>query len=662
MDDIDNETIERLLLLANLLEFNSREDTVAYMERFLKLSEPDFQDVLTIKGFQYTGEKIEVGEVKGKKVPGYVFEYDARNADMSRLEEKKVCWKDPLYLPPSDETDLQNRMSENDGFFHKTKLKIESVDPHKRQFVIFRNKKSMEEGLAFLNGVEALTEFEEFKKPDFQRSIERIINSYLDKLGFEGEADYLQARKQFLIDARSRKKGEDNPPTPDEIEEIAQDVHDNNKLAFSIIEKSSVIKPTDGSIGELVKRVKSLDNSYLAIQGPPGTGKTYTGAKIIHSLLTSNPDEKIRIGITAQSYSAIDNLLAKVISFFSRDELELLQPWRNETKRSAAIETYALGEGCDFLIENDERGNCNLVASTAWNFVKKRKETEKYDYLFIDEAGQFALYDAIACCASARNIILLGDPMQLPQVTQATHELGAGQSVLEYLIGNENVVDHESGKGVLLDTTYRLRPEICDYTSAEFYEGKLSTDDRCLKREISNGRNGLFWIDAKHKEESVNHSLEEAQIVKQVIRGLINQPLYRYSSENESQVEDKLQEDDFMIVTPYNAQIHLISQTISHEFPHIPIGTVDKFQGKEAPVIIYSMATTSRELVPPGRGDFIYKPNRLNVAVTRAQCLSIIVANRELVEAHASSIHEMRDMNHLCRIFEDEEIAKEWAL
>ena len=117
-----------------------------------------------------------------------------------------------------------------------------------------------------------------------------------------------------------------------------------------------------------------------------------------------------------------------------------------------------------------------------------------------------------------------------------------------------------------------------------------------------------------------------------------------------------------MIVTPYNAQRLLILGALRDQFSEIKVGTVDDFQGREAPVVIYSMATTSGDLVPPGRGDFIFKPNRLNVAVSRAQCLAIVIANRELVEAHATNIREMEDMNHLCRIFEDEKIAQEWAL
>jgi uncharacterized protein len=648
MTEIGIEISERLLLLSGLLEFNRKEESFQHMERVLKLEEPDFKDIYTIKSFEF----IETRNIEDKT--GYVFQYDSRNVDMARLVGKDVCWKNPNYESPISENDSKGsfdggRDDENEQGepFIKKSLKIYSVNHGKQEFVIVKGAEVMEAELSLLTDVDALTEFTIFRKNDHQASVERIVNAYLNSIGIAGEDDYLNA----LI--ANSEEGSERP----------QNVVDHNELAFSVIEKSSLIQETNGDFEEIVKRIRGLKSSYIAIQGPPGTGKTYNGAHIVHNLLSEAQGNALKIGITAQSNSAIDNLLMKVIGVFEENkDLSLLRAYKKKgDKNHPEVDRLLLDKDYDALRWNAPRKrDANLVAATSWGFVKMPEDEEKFDYLIIDEAGQFSLFDTISCCASAKNIIFLGDPQQLPQVTQASHHFGAGQSALEYLIGEKNVID--SDKGILLQTTYRLRPEICTYISSEFYEDELNSEKRCKEREIDGERNGLFWIDAKHIEECVNQSREEAAIVKQVVTSLIGEKIYKYDEKTNGRVGENLQEDDFVIVTPYNAQRLLILDALRDQFPEIKVGTVDDFQGREAPVVIYSMATTSGDLVPPGRGDFIYKPNRLNVALSRAQCLSIVVANRELVEAHASSIPEMKDMNHLCRIFEDEEIANEWAI
>tara|TARA_B100001250_G_scaffold100544_1_gene84547 strand:+ start:2216 stop:4135 length:1920 start_codon:yes stop_codon:yes gene_type:complete len=639
MGDLVNEKERILLLLAGLLEFNGKEKAIEHMSRVLKLEEPEYQDVYTIKGFHYLREEPKVGD---ENVPRWVFKYDERNVDMTRLVGESVCWRNPDYQrdqhlpdgdPPAD--------GEIEPYIYKTKLKIKSVDHAKREFIISRNKNNMEDKLKFLQEIDALTEFSNFNKKDFQDSVERIVNAYLNKLGLEGEGAYLEALAA-------------------DTEDEDFDAEDYNELAFSLIEKSSLTEEVSGEFDSIVANIRKLDNSYLAVQGPPGTGKTFTGANIIHELLTSGGDHPIKIGITAQSYAAIDNLLLKTVGVFKQEgTLSKLRAYRNESKLQENLRSYFADESVESL-SHEETDETNLVAAVGWTFAKRKEDSEKFDYLFIDEAGQFSLFDAIACCASTKNLVLLGDPQQLSQVTQASHDFGAGQSVLEYLIGNNDVIPKDMG--VLLDTTYRLRPEICKYISSEFYDGRLHVEKRCRKREIVGRGNGIFWIDAKHANECVNQSHEEAEIVKQVIAELMHRKFYEYSEVTDERVESVLTPENFMVVSPYNAHRNEIGKTLRSEFPEVVVGTVDKFQGKEAPVVIYSMATSNRDLVPPGRSDFIYKPNRLNVAISRAQCLAIVIANRELVEAHAANIPEMEDLNHLCRIFEDKEIAREWAL
>ena len=318
MTEVDNELSERLLLLIGLLEFNRKEESFQYMERVLKLAEPDFRDVYTIKNFKFVRKRNLEDKI------GYVFQYDSRNVDMTRLVGKAVCWKNPDYEPPTSESDFNTYSDEgsNDAneqseplIKRKPSLTIHSINHAKQEFVIIKDAQSMEIELNYLIGVDALTEFTKFPSDKHQASVERIINAYLDNIGLAGQDDYLNA----LIE------------NSEEANEHSHNAADHNELAFSIIEKSSHIQETDGDIEEIVKRIRKLKNSYLAIQGPPGTGKTYTGAHIVHRLLSESLGNALKIGITAQSNSAIDNLLMKVIGVFEeKKDLSLLRAYKKK--------------------------------------------------------------------------------------------------------------------------------------------------------------------------------------------------------------------------------------------------------------------------------------------------------------------------------------------
>ena len=445
------------------------------------------------------------------------------------------------------------------------------------------------------------------------------------------------------------------------IENIVADVS-NNSVAQSILagDKPRYLSvkenETKGSNLEEVKEaVLDLDNSYLAIQGPPGTGKTWTGSRLIAFLLS----EGKRVGITAQSWAAIDNLLRKTIEFIDSQTASSVRAARlYSEKPTEIIESNSVE-----YLENKKANlfeEYNLVASTTWFYAKEGFEgSTTFDYLIIDEAGQLSLADTLAISSSTKNIVLLGDPQQLPQVNIASHQAGSGSSVLEHVLAGKATINPEFG--FLLNTTFRMTSEICEFISEEFYEEKLNSHDICNRRNLGKEDKGLRWVPVQHHEDRVSHSIEEAKMILTIVKHHLGKTIVGIDPQTNTEVVRVISPSDFKIVTPYNAQKFLIRNTLYQggiaEIDELAasemVGTVDKFQGQEAPIVIYSLTTSHKELIPAGRGEFIFLPNRLNVAVSRAQCLAYLVGSEELINARANSIEEMTFLNHFCRFVDD---------
>jgi predicted RecB family nuclease len=373
-----------------------------------------------------------------------------------------------------------------------------------------------------------------------------------------------------------------------------------------------------------------LDSSFVAIQGPPGTGKTYRGAHIIHALVTSGK----RVGISAFSHAAVDNLLAAVHSVFEdRDELHLLSACKKVSNKSQegflAGVTYPTG--------NPAAANAkyNVVAGTSWLFASPQIRDAPVDVLVIDEAGQLALADAVAASGAAHNVILLGDPLQLAQVSKAVHPDGAGASVLEHILGD--VATMASDRGVFLSETRRMHPAVCEFVSAQFYEGRLSSHEGCAAQDIDGVEPGLVWIEAQHRDRSTE-SPEEAALVAEAILGLLGRRWTNAKGER-----SPLTPADFMVVAPYNDQVHLVRDVLEADprTAGVEVGTVDKFQGREAPVVFFTMATSTGEDMPRGP-DFLFSRNRLNVAISRAQYLAGLICNDHLLDSRARTVEDMR--------------------
>jgi uncharacterized protein len=397
------------------------------------------------------------------------------------------------------------------------------------------------------------------------------------------------------------------------------------------------IQTTD--IAEQRRLTLELDSSYLFIQGPPGTGKTWTGARLITELMRQGR----RVGVTATSHKAIHNLLDEVEKAAKEEGLRFrgLKKSSNEKGESRydsasiasadKVDAFA-GAGADTL----------LFAGTAWLFAHEALDGA-VDMLVVDEAGQVSLADALAMGTAARNVVLLGDPLQLAQVSQGTHPEGTGASVLEHLLGDDPTVPPHMG--LFLERTRRMHPDVCRFVSEIVYDGRLQGIPELARQTTAFGT-GLRFKAVPHSGNAAASS-DEAAVVAAEIAAMVGAAWTDRDGDART-----LRQTDFMVVAPYNAQVRRLRDALRRAgLSDVPVGTVDKFQGREAAVVFYSMATSSIEDVPRSL-EFLFSRNRLNVAVSRAMCLAIIVASPRLLESHARTIEQMRLINALCRFVE----------
>jgi predicted RecB family nuclease len=364
---------------------------------------------------------------------------------------------------------------------------------------------------------------------------------------------------------------------------------------------------------------EDLEGSYLFVQGPAGSGKTYRGARLIAHLLERGK----RVGVASTSHKAIHNLLDEV----ERAGLAVKGLKKCSERNPESIYTSAHIES-ETAIQPFLDPKMRLLAGTAWLFAREELD-QQLDYLVIDEAGQVSLADALAMGTSARSLILLGDPMQLAQVREGTHPEGSGASVLEHLLNRHITVPED--RGLFLEHTRRMHPAVCGFVSETFYEGRLESDAICSDRTTPFGT-GLRYLPVEHSANRQS-APEEAAIVRDEVARLISAGV---------------PEEEILVVAAYNAQVRCLQD-------HLPagarIGTVDKFQGQEADVVFFSMASSSGEDIPRGL-EFLFSPNRLNVAISRARCLAYVVGNPRLLEINCRSIAQMRLANALCRFVE----------
>ena len=384
--------------------------------------------------------------------------------------------------------------------------------------------------------------------------------------------------------------------------------------------------------------VTNLNHSYLAIQGPPGSGKSTVGAAMIVDLAA----EGKHIGVTANSHKVIGELLTKVAKNAASRGIGIAIGQR--TNGQPASTSFTHFKSNEQALQALADGSVDVVGATTWLWARQDM-ADSVDVLVIDEAGQMSLADAIAASPCAESLVLLGDPQQLDQPLKGVHPPGSERSVLAHLLHHNRVMpDH---LGLFLDRTWRLHPAICEYTSEVFYEGRLQPhpgrDSLDLAGAAPLDGTGLRHAVAVHRNRS-NQSPEEVDQVVDLIKELLSANAVFTDADGNTRSVDQ---SDVLIVTPYNAQVRALIDRLSQ----CRIGTVDKFQGQEAPVSIYSMATSSAEEAPRGM-EFLYSLNRLNVATSRAQCLAVLVANPDLIDVRCRTPRQMQLANALARFME----------
>jgi len=383
--------------------------------------------------------------------------------------------------------------------------------------------------------------------------------------------------------------------------------------------------------------VLALEDSVFAIQGPPGSGKTYTGARMVCELIKRGKT----VGVTALSHKVIRNLLDKIVEVANERNVGKVRCLHRDREGEESEGVKVARKDNDEALEALQSGRVNVVGGTSWLWSPE-SAFESVDVLFIDEAGQMALADVLAVSQAARRLVLLGDPQQLERPLQGSHPDGAEKSALEHLLNGRKTISADMG--FLLPESWRLHPKVCKFASEVFYEGKLSSRaiarSRVLEGHAWLDGPGLWFVPVEH-EGNRNSSAEEVQAVAQIVEGLVIPGVEWFRSAGNKR---PLRRDDILIVAPYNAQV----SDLCARLPGMSIGTVDKFQGQEAPLVIYSLTTSSPEDAPRGM-EFLYSLNRLNVATSRAMSNVILVGNPRLFEPECRNPRQIQLANALCR-------------
>jgi uncharacterized protein len=390
---------------------------------------------------------------------------------------------------------------------------------------------------------------------------------------------------------------------------------------------------------EIIKAVCSLDNSYLAIQGAPGSGKTYTGKHVIAELLKLGK----KIGISSNSHKAINNLLINTAEYCNSKGITGYFACTKDTDQELTQLGVDIYKNSD--IARNLQPSC-VIGTTAWGFARSDLENT-FDYLFIDEAGQVSIANLIAMGRSAKNIILMGDQMQLGQPSQGSHPEDSGLSILDYLLSTTPTI-HES-MGVFLGTTYRMHSDVNRFISDAIYEGKLESDlDNDLQyikvpdeyQGILNKEAGIIPVPVCH-DGNTQASEEEVNQIVLLARQLVGRI---FTAKNG--IKRLIDWSDMLFIAPYNHQVNKLRSALGDR---AKVGSIDKFQGQEAPIVFLSMCSSNANDSVRGM-EFLFSKNRINVAISRAQCMAIVVYSPTLLETSASNLNQLEMANLFCKL------------
>jgi predicted RecB family nuclease len=484
-------------------------------------------------------------------------------------------------------------------------------------------------------------------------------------LAIDDDRNLLELKTTATLD-RARQITELIPPRPFQAPEqrkalarigtalIAGKLRDEHPATFDLLANANprvtgmhVLQPPVVDATTVSAVVSALEDSYLFIQGPPGSGKSTIGSQVICDLLARGA----RVAVTSTSHNAIHNLLHKVEACMQSRGQRFAGRYKHSSTNSESPFVSRLEVPfIESLPDNEpfDSGEYQLAGGTAW-LLSRKELTGAFDYLFIDEAGQVALADALAMSPCARNVVLLGDPSQLAQVSQGRQQLHADDSVLKHLLGDSHTIAED--RGVFLDVSLRLQPQICAFISDAMYDGRLHPAADTALHRVRLGddqRSGLYFKPIAHNGNGASSEEEADYVVAQIVALRQGGTVTDSWPPDSKSVERPLQDGDIIVVTPYNMQRRLIMRKLREAgLDRIKVGTVDKFQGQEAAVVLYSMATSSGNDLPRNMG-FLFERNRVNVAISRARAASVLVCSPRLLDIRCHTAEEMALVNLLC--------------
>ncbi|MEV8212220.1 TM0106 family RecB-like putative nuclease [Leifsonia sp. NPDC077715] len=407
-----------------------------------------------------------------------------------------------------------------------------------------------------------------------------------------------------------------------------------------------------GRIDAVVASLLDLDRSYLAVQGPPGTGKSYLGAHVIARLVS---EHGWKVGVVAQSHAVVENLLDRVVdagldaAAVGKVPSGGARGDDSETAEGEAAHRFTplpANGHLEFAGVNEGRGF--VLGGTAWDFANAaRVPRGSLDLLVVDEAGQFSLASTVAVGVAAKNLLLLGDPQQLPQVSQGRHPEPVDGSALGWVSAGHDVLPPELG--YFLAETRRMHPALAASVSRLSYEGKLRAHPGASDRELAGVVPGVHPVPVLHVGNSTA-SPEEAEAVVDIVRDVLGRS---WSDPAAGRDDEPLGEDDVIVVTPYNAQLAEVRALLDAAgYRSVRVGTVDKFQGQEAAIAIVSLAASSAADVPRGMS-FLLMKNRLNVAISRAKWAAYLVHSPELTEFLPTTPGGVGELSAFIRLVEE---------
>lgn len=412
-------------------------------------------------------------------------------------------------------------------------------------------------------------------------------------------------------------------------------------------------KAGESSTDAAIRVAGVMAGGCLVIQGPPGTGKTYTASRVITSLVAAGK----RVGLASNSHKAVVNLLTACGEAAMQSGFSL-----RGIKVGGEAEGSLFSDNPDLQhVENATDAGVayggGVVGGTAWLFTRPEWK-DALDFLFIDEAGQVSLANAVAMARSANKLVLLGDQMQLEQPVQGTHPGDAGLSVLQYALKDtvssrpDSPVLHAvvpPDYGLFLGESRRMHPSVCRFISESIYEGRLTSYDDCAGQKIGvpSGANGLITKETGIVFSGIEHdgNIQQSDEEVERVTAIYDELRGRYFTAKDGSTRP-LNLEDFLFIAPYNAQVRALQAVLPNA---ARVGSVDKFQGQEAPVCILSLCSSYGEYGDRGLG-FILDRNRINVAVSRAQCMAVVVADPRIASAVAGSIDEMMLINLFCKL------------